>query len=595
MPRARASKASQPVGNGPSVLIISAAMGAGHDGVAYELQRRLHARGAQAKVFDYLELLPGRMGPFYRAFYAGQLKYAPSSYEWLYGRIDRGVLAPIARWLGQQGKYRVRKIARDYDVVVSTYPLGCQATGALRKQGKLAIPAVGFLTDVDVHGLWLHKGIDKNLTVWHGSALEATHRVGVPSQAVGPVLPDAFMAPSTRLERTEGRALMGVGKDENVVLVVAGSWGVGNIAATARAIRDAGAGVPVVLCGHNENLLRELDETDGVIAIGWTKEVRRLLAASDVIVHNAGGLSCLEGFAVGVPVIGYACLPGHGHRNSLAMQLAGVAADANTVGELISHIRRLARTTEGTEMVRRARELFLADPTDVLLELAHAPVSMPVRSGARTWTTRVAAITVAVPVTLGGLSFGVAQATQHASLGVAEGNAGVYVAALVDHTQASTPSVVRSLRSNGVSAAVGVGTAAPTPADVHALVLAGVTVVGTDEGLRSRNPRRLRDTMTAAAAAVAATNELAPKVVCLRTPGLVEKITAWEHGVQLALPQRVLLGGQLPTSLREGDEIVLDERGRTAVQVEQDLASLSTFVAGHSLPQQPMRALWHSV
>ena len=73
------------------------AFSTGDDGVAYELERRLLAKGAHAKVYDYLEMLPAKMGTFYRAFYAGQLRVAPSSYEWLYGKIDRGVLAPIAR------------------------------------------------------------------------------------------------------------------------------------------------------------------------------------------------------------------------------------------------------------------------------------------------------------------------------------------------------------------------------------------------------------------------------------------------------------------------------------------------------------------
>lgn len=595
MPRARASRTRQRVRTAtdtPAVLIISAAMGAGHDGVAYELERRLHARGAQAKVYDYLELLPGRMGPFYRSFYAGQLKYAPSSYEWLYGKIDRGVLAPAARYLGQMGQRKVRRIARDYDVVISTYPLGCQATGALRKKGKLAIPAVGFLTDVDVHGLWLHEGIDKNMTVWHGSAVEAINRVGVPSQAVGPVLPDRFLTPATEVERAEGRALMGVGPDENVVLVVAGSWGVGNIGDTARAIRDAGAGTPVVLCGRNEELLAELDREPGVIALGWTKEVRRLLAASDAVVHNAGGLSCLEGFAVGVPVIGFACLPGHGHRNSLAMKQAGVAADATTTEELIAEIRRLARTEEGAAMVQRARDLFLTDPTDELLELAQAPVSMPVQSSARTWATRVAAVTAAVPVTLGALSFGVAQATVHASLGVAEGKGSVYVAAVVDHSQVSDRGVVAALRRYGVSAAVGASSAAPTPTDVRALVAAGVTVVGTETGDRTRNPRRLRNSIDAAAAAVAATDDRQPKVVCLRTPGLVEKIVAWDHDVQLALPRTIVVGGDIPPALKAGEQVVLDERGRTPAQVESDLTAFAVQVSVERLPLQPMRALW---
>ncbi len=594
-PRRRAKRAlSQPVGDSPAVLIISAAMGAGHDGVAYELERRLHARGAEAKVYDYLELLPGRMGPFYRAFYAGQLKYAPKSYEWLYGKMDKGIISPIARWLGSMGQRQVRKLARDYDVVISTYPLGCQATGALRKKGKLAIPAVGFLTDVDVHAMWLHDGIDTNLTVWHGSAVEAINRTGVPSQAVGPVLPDRFLTPQTALERVEGRELMGISDDQNVVLVVAGSWGVGDIGTTARHIRDAGVGTPVVLCGRNEDLLAELDREDGIIAIGWTKEVRRLLAASDVVVHNAGGLSCLEGFAVGVPVIGYACLPGHGHRNSLAMKLAGVAADATTPEDLITEIRLLARTAEGAAMVQRAQDLFLTDPTDLLLDLAHAPVFMPVRSATRTWASRAAAVTVAVPVTMGALSFGVAQATVHASLGVAEGKNAVYVAAIVDHTQLLDAGVITLLRTGQVSAAIGPGLNGPTATDVRALVTSGVTIVGTETGDRSRNPRRLRESMKAAAAAVAASQDKRPKVVCLRTPGLIEKIVAWDHDVELALPNTIVANGELPSHLKAGEQVVLDERGRTPTQVKADFAALSALITQAHLPQEPMRALWRS-
>jgi processive 1,2-diacylglycerol beta-glucosyltransferase len=593
--RARASNGKQRVSDTPAVLIISAAMGAGHDGVAYELERRLHARGADAKVYDYLEMLPGRMGPFYRAFYAGQLKYAPGSYEWLYNRMERGVIRPIAQWLGSQGQRRVRKVARDYDVVISTYPLGCQATGALRLKGKLPIPAVGFLTDVDVHAMWLHKGIDKNMTVWHGSAVEAIDRTGVPSQAVGPVLPDRFLTPATALERSEGRALMGVGEDENVVLVVAGSWGVGDIGSTARAIRDAGAGTPVVLCGRNEDLLKELDNENGVIGIGWTKEVRRLLAASDAVVHNAGGLSCLEGFAVGVPVIGFACLPGHGHRNSLAMKLAGVAADATTTEELIAEIRRLARTPAGAEMAQRARDLFLVDPTDELLELAQSTATVPATQTARNWATRAAAVTVAIPVTLAAVSFGVAEATSLGGLGVAEGKTAVYVAAIVDHSQVVDPTVVQALRGYSVSAAVRPGTdGGPTPTDVRALRTNGVTVLGIETSRKSRNPRRQRASINEAAAAVSATEEKQPKVLCLRTPGLVEKMVAWDHHVQLALPKYVLIGGQLPTSLKAGQQIVLDERGRTPAQVVADFRSLSTYVTGEHLPLQPMRALWET-
>lgn len=587
MPRARARTSARPATDTPAVLIISAAMGAGHDGVAYELKRRLHARGAHAEVVDYLEMLPARMGPFYRGFYQQQLKHLPASYEWLYGKMDRGVIAPIAAWLGQMGKRKVRKAARGFDVVISTYPLGCQATGALRRSGKLPIPAVGFLTDVDVHALWLHKGLDKNLTVWHGSAVEAINRAGVPSHAVGPVLPDTFLTPATAAERAEGRELLGVADDDHLVLLVGGSWGVGGIGDTARAIRDAGVGTPVVLCGRNEDLLKELDREDGVIALGWTKEVRRLLAAADVMVHNAGGLSCLEGFAVGVPVIGYACLPGHGHRNSLAMKQAGVAADATTEAELIAEIRRLSRTAEGAAMAARARGMFLTDPTDELLELAQAPVVVPQRTTTRRVVTRAAAITAGVPLSITAVSFGVAQASEH-GVGVARSRDAVYVAALVDHDQVASTQVVRALRRYQATAAVGHSTDAPTPTDIRTLVSRGVTVVGADTGVRTLNPRTLKRTMSNAADAVSWAPGQRPRVVCLKAPGIVEWTVARDHKVQLTLSKVIVRDGVLPTSLHLGDVVILDERGRTGAQVEADLQGLQALSRTQQLPQRPL-------
>ncbi|MGZ6791902.1 MAG: hypothetical protein ACXVFV_03035, partial [Mycobacteriales bacterium] len=83
-----------------------------------------------------------------------------------------------------------------------------------------------------------------------------------------------------------------------------------------------------------------------------------------------------------------------------------------------------------------------------------------------------------------------------------------------------------------------------------------------------------------------------PKVVCLRTPGLVEKIVAWDHDVQLALPRTIVVDGVLPPVLKAGEQVVLDERGRTPAQVESDLTAFAVRVSVEHLPLQPMRALW---
>src|SRR6476660_4196530 len=66
------------------ILIVSARMGAGHTGVARELQRRLEAEGHVAEIVDFLDALPGRFGRIMERVYRAQLRYAPWSYDLLY-------------------------------------------------------------------------------------------------------------------------------------------------------------------------------------------------------------------------------------------------------------------------------------------------------------------------------------------------------------------------------------------------------------------------------------------------------------------------------------------------------------------------------
>ena len=73
---------------------------------------------------------------------------------------------------------------------------------------------------------------------------------------------------------------------------------------------------PLVVCGNNEQLKKRLQERKGGHVIGWTDEMPTLMAASDAIVQNAGGLTTSEALAAGLPVLTYRCLPGHGRANA---------------------------------------------------------------------------------------------------------------------------------------------------------------------------------------------------------------------------------------------------------------------------------------
>src|SRR3989440_509955 len=110
-----------------------------------------------------------------------------------------------------------------------------------------------------------------------------------------------------------------------VALVVAGSWGVGEVAEAAAEIAATGLATPVTLCGHNAQLRRRIAAAGTGLALGWVSDMPALVRAADVVVQNAGGLTSLEAMAAGGPVISYRCLPGHGTTNAQALDRAGLA------------------------------------------------------------------------------------------------------------------------------------------------------------------------------------------------------------------------------------------------------------------------------
>lgn len=318
----------------PRAVIISASIGAGHDGAARELTTRLRAGGFEVTGHDFLDLLPAGLGPLTRAGYARQLRTAPASWGWLLGALQRhGGLAGLAAGLTRAaaGRRVAATAGRTPDVVVSTYPLASQVLGGLRRTGRLDAPVITFLTDMSVHPLWVADGVDTHLAL-HDVPAEEARRLGARDVRVGgPAVPAAFRAAG---EAATARARFGLPTRTPLALVVAGSWGVGDIVRTVQDIAGSGLVTPVVACGRNEALRRQLVGLGAGIALGWTDDMPSLVRACDVVVQNAGGLSSLEALASGVPVLTYRCLSGHGLTNARGLEAAGWAVWVRTPGEL---------------------------------------------------------------------------------------------------------------------------------------------------------------------------------------------------------------------------------------------------------------------
>ena len=140
------------------------------------------------------------------------------------------------------------------------------------------------------------------------------------------------------------RAELGIPADAPVALIGAGSLGLGDVPRTVAAILHHPRAHAVVLCGRNGALRRRWAGDPRVTPLGWRDDVADLMAAADLLVHNAGGLSLTEALVAGLPAVTYLPIPGHGRANAAVLDRAGVASWPRNPQQLADTIERLAST-----------------------------------------------------------------------------------------------------------------------------------------------------------------------------------------------------------------------------------------------------------
>lgn len=335
------------------VLILSAPVGAGHDAAARGLAEALRSRGAQVEIDDGLAL----MGPLVHRLvvdgYHWELEHAAWSWRLLYRGTRSHRLIKLVGWaLGLRCRRRMlgRIALTPPDRIVSTYPLVSAVLAALRRSGRLTIPCSTMITDFDPHPAWVHHDLDANLSV--GDSLNELTPVQ-PPVPLGACLPG--MRRATRDD-------LGIADGVRAALIVGGVWGVGNLHGAAAAVCSVEGAHAIVVTGRNDSLRRRM-LADRALAsatvLGFSSDIPALMAASDLLIQNAGGLTCLEGFAARLPVVMFDPLPGHGEDNCREMAAAGlvtVADDARQLCELLGDDRYWAG--QAAQQAERAFQLF---------------------------------------------------------------------------------------------------------------------------------------------------------------------------------------------------------------------------------------------
>jgi UDP-N-acetylglucosamine:LPS N-acetylglucosamine transferase len=564
-------------------------MGAGHDGAARELRERLVASGHRVEVIDFLDAVAFRIGPVLRWFYEVQLKVAPWSYELSY-RLSPVLRGPAVMVDTLLTRRRLRRAIKEFrpDAVVSVYPLASLVLGRMRCRKLLRVPVVTYLTDFAVHSLWVHRGVDRHLAVSELSAEVAASRGGRDARARGPLVAERFH--HVDADRASARAELGIAPTERAVLVVAGSWGVGDVVSTVEAIGATGEFHPITVCGRDERLCAELEERGIGTVVGWTDRMPSLMVAADALVENAGGLTCMEAFAVGLPVITFQPIAGHGRDNAEMMAKAGVNRYARDEHQLHAMLRDV--TSPGFErerMTTAARALFVGDPAEDVVELAgHRHLTdrkgrvVALRAPRGRRAISVAAASFAV--LYGGLTIG-AQAVSASGVGVARppahGSGAVYVGVRLDRVELGDEHLLSLVNQLGATVVVDATAAQHRRAELVELSSAGVDIAngGWGRGSFLRWNRAHND--------VSRAGTILARELGARTREFVpgRRLDAFDQYYSRRARQRLVVADhifgpeRLGVTLQAGKVYVLDGRGRNQRTMEKAVLRLEAHAA----------------
>jgi processive 1,2-diacylglycerol beta-glucosyltransferase len=268
------------------------------------------------------------------------------------------------------------------DAVVSVHATPAVAMSALAAEGRPLPPHTTVVTDFVAHSQWIARDIDRYCVAAEEVGHEFVAR-GIPRERVRVTGVPIRAAFERTVDAASARAALGLRADQPVVLAMAGSHGsIGRLPEIARALgRQPAAMQAVIVAGHDAPLaarLRRLTAGSSIRVLGYVDDVRTLMAAADVLVTKAGGMTLAEALAAELPLLLYGSLPGQERRNERFASRAGIALAARSGRDLARLLERALAEPELLEHLReRMRQVRRPDATRRIVAQVLAESRLP--------------------------------------------------------------------------------------------------------------------------------------------------------------------------------------------------------------------------
>jgi len=360
----------------PRVLLLSASSGAGHVRAAQALEKAFIARGDCA--VEHVDVIQHVSRVFQRVYdkaYISMVRRAPELMGVLYERTDRPWEKMRQRLivdrLNTQPMIRMLKRVQP-DLCIATHFLPAEIIAWLIAKRKLRTRNAIVVTDYDVHAMWLCRTVNRYY-VAIPEAAEYLAGIGVPREIIrvtGIPVDPLFAVP---LDKTAARKHLGLDPAATIVLIAAGGYGIGPVEQLVRDLLALKRPWQIVaIAGKSEDVKKKLDAVAAsagdlqsglprLVAVGFTKEMDQYMAAADLLVGKAGGLTTSEALARALPMALIEPIPGQEERNADHLLEEGAAIRCNNlpaaawkIAGLLDDAARFARMKDAARKLGRA-------------------------------------------------------------------------------------------------------------------------------------------------------------------------------------------------------------------------------------------------
>lgn len=297
-----------------TVLLLSAPIGSGHRLAAEALKQAFAKKNVTVIHGNVFDFFPAFLGNLFLKSYLFILRLCPVLYKFVYqwGNRQSGSLLMrnlINSILAKLGSSYIDRVKPDAVIATHATPAGIMS---IYKRRHKDLYLCGVITDYTVHKWWLCDGVDTYFIA--DDLLKERITVKADVQAFGIPVREEFQ----NLDVMELRRELGWKRIDIVCLLAGGGEGLLPMDEIIAAVNeDKSIGIKFIAAvGHNKNLQERLQHFSNTEVYTFTDKLPQLMAAADIIVSKAGGLSSAEILALRKKFIIYKPLPGQEEGNA---------------------------------------------------------------------------------------------------------------------------------------------------------------------------------------------------------------------------------------------------------------------------------------